>query len=229
MTDFHTHILPGVDDGSQAVSQSLAMLQMLRQQGVDSVALTPHFYAKHQNPQQFLSKRAAAYEALREQVTPDLPAMRLGAEVLYFRGISRSQALSDLCLEGTRLLLLEMPAGKWTPFEIDETRDLARGGEVQVLLAHIDRYWREQKSSVWESLLNAGVMFQVNTGAFSIRRLSRSMLRLVADGAVFALGTDCHDTGTRGPNVTEAREIILRRLGQGPWDRLDRRSFDDTW
>ena len=229
MTDFHCHILPGIDDGSQSVSQSLSMLQQLKQQGVDEVALTPHFYAKHQHPESFLRARAAAYEALRAQVTPDLPAMRLGAEVLYFRGISRSQSLPDLCLQGTHLLLLEMPFGKWTPMEIDETLDLARGGEVQVLLAHIDRYWLDQKPAVWRSLMDAGVLFQINAGAFRTRRLCRPMLRLIADGRVFALGTDCHDTEHRAPNMTEAKDIILRRLGQEAWEPLAQRSFEDCW
>ena len=227
MTDFHSHILPGVDDGSQSAAQSVAMLERLRQQGVDEVALTPHFYAKHEHPESFLSRRAAAFETLREQLTPDLPAVRLGAEVLYFRGVSRSQSLPDLCLEGTRLLLLEMPFGKWTPFEIDETRDLARSGEVQVMLAHIDRYWPDQKPAVWRSMLDAGVLFQVNADAFATRRVARPMLRLIADGCVAALGTDCHDTGTRGPNMTDARDTILRRLGPAAWERLEAQTFDN--
>ncbi|MBR3289335.1 MAG: hypothetical protein IKI63_01000, partial [Clostridia bacterium] len=220
---------PGVDDGSRDVSQSLAMLQVLRRQDVEAVALTPHFYARHQHPSEFLSKRADAWDRLRQQLTPDLPATRLGAEVLYFRGVSRSQSLPELCLEGTRLFLLEMPAGKWTPFEIDEVCDLARGSDVRVLLAHINRYWFDQKPAVWEKLLDAGALFQVNAGAFGKRHLRRPMLRLVADGCVYALGTDCHDTGDRGPNMDVAREAILRRLGQSAWDRLDRRTFDDEW
>ena len=227
MTDFHSHILPGVDDGSRDVPQSLAMLQSLHQQGVEAVALTPHFYAKDQHPEQFLHMRARAWEALRTQLTPDLPARRLGAEVLYFRGISQSQSLSALCLEGTRLLLLEMPTGKWTPSEIDEVRELARSGVVTVLLAHIERYWFDQKRTVWETLLDDGVRFQVNTRSFCFRRLARPMLRLVANGAIFALGTDCHDTETRAPDIREARDLILRRLGQEAWDRLDRRSWDE--
>lgn len=43
MVDFHCHILPGVDDGSKSVEQSLQMLHLEQQQGVDAVILTPHF------------------------------------------------------------------------------------------------------------------------------------------------------------------------------------------
>ena len=46
MIDFHSHILPGMDDGSQTVEESLTLLEMLRAQGVDTVAATPHFYAR---------------------------------------------------------------------------------------------------------------------------------------------------------------------------------------
>ena len=45
MIDFHSHIRPGMDDGSQTVEESLTLLEMLRAQGVDTVAATPHFYA----------------------------------------------------------------------------------------------------------------------------------------------------------------------------------------
>ena len=123
--------------------------------------------------------------------------------------------------------LLEMPSGKWTPVEIDETLNLIRGGEVQVMFAHIDRYWSDQKTAVWRSMLEAGALFQVNADAFTIRRVARPMLRLLADGCVSALGTDCHDTGTRGPNMTEARDVILRRLGPAAWDRLERLTLHD--
>ena len=46
MIDFHSHILPGMDDGSKSTQESLEMLDMLRAQGVDTVAATPHFYAR---------------------------------------------------------------------------------------------------------------------------------------------------------------------------------------
>ena len=44
MIDFHTHILPGMDDGCKSVAESLWMLRQEQQQGVDTVVLTPHYY-----------------------------------------------------------------------------------------------------------------------------------------------------------------------------------------
>ena len=54
MIDFHSHILPEMDDGSKDVKMSLAMLQMEREQGVTEVVFTPHFYAQQDTVAHFL-------------------------------------------------------------------------------------------------------------------------------------------------------------------------------
>ena len=59
ITDFHSHILPFMDDGSKSVEESLDMLRLLKSQGVDRVVLTPHFYPNYEDPEQFLSKGRA--------------------------------------------------------------------------------------------------------------------------------------------------------------------------
>ena len=66
MLDVHTHILPGMDDGSKNIRQSLAMLHRERKQGVSDVILTPHFYASQESPQKFLHRRAEAVSVLAE-------------------------------------------------------------------------------------------------------------------------------------------------------------------
>ena len=45
MIDFHTHILPEIDDGSSSAEESVMLLESLKEQGVNKVFLTPHFYA----------------------------------------------------------------------------------------------------------------------------------------------------------------------------------------
>ena len=58
--DFHSHILPGIDDGSESVEQSIAMLRMEAEQGITHVVATPHFYPRHDTPQRFLQRRKDA-------------------------------------------------------------------------------------------------------------------------------------------------------------------------
>ena len=66
MVDFHSHILPEMDDGSESVEMSLAMLRESRRQGVDLICSTSHFYADEEEPASFLARRGEAYARLRE-------------------------------------------------------------------------------------------------------------------------------------------------------------------
>ena len=97
LIDFHSHILPGIDDGSKALEMSIQMLRMEAQQGIGHVVATPHFYPQYDTPERFLRRRAAAEIALREEMQKhtDLPALSVGAEVYYFSGISDSEGISE--------------------------------------------------------------------------------------------------------------------------------------
>ena len=89
MIDFHSHVLPQIDDGSQSVEESLTLLRMQKEQGAEIVFATPHYIASHQDVPSFLSRRAAALERLRPELPADAPEIRLGAEVAFYPGISR--------------------------------------------------------------------------------------------------------------------------------------------
>ena len=57
MIDLHTHVLPGMDDGSRSPEESARMLRELAAQGVTLAAATPHFYAGENSPDRFLRRR----------------------------------------------------------------------------------------------------------------------------------------------------------------------------
>ena len=60
--DFHSHVLPGIDDGSKSVEQSIAMLKREAEQGITHVVATPHFYPQEDRPEKFLRRREKAFE-----------------------------------------------------------------------------------------------------------------------------------------------------------------------
>ena len=109
MVDFHTHILPGMDDGSKSLRQSLIMLRMEREMGIDTIVLTPHFYARENDPARFLERRERAWERLSGHLGPRCPRLLLGAEVLYFDNMDNAEHIASLCIGSTGVLLLEMP------------------------------------------------------------------------------------------------------------------------
>ena len=116
MIDWHTHILPGVDDGSRDVEESIKMLSELKAQGIEYVVATPHFIANAESVDEFLKRRDEAYASLTAVAGEDLPKILCGAEVKYYPGIARMEGLEKLTVGDTRILLLEMPMAKWTKY-----------------------------------------------------------------------------------------------------------------
>ena len=226
MVDFHSHILPQIDDGSQSVDESRQMLETLAAQRVDTVCLTPHFYANRRTPEAFLERRQAALERLQPILTAEMPRVRLGAEVLYFRGITHMAELPRLRLEGTRLLLLEMPFAAWSEGEVREVIDLCHDSEFVVLLAHVERYMKYQKPDVWDRLLEEGAMMQSNA-SFLLPLLSRrKAVRMIRGGRIHVLGTDCHNMTTRSPNMDKAVQVLYKHLGRSDTARFFARGED---
>lgn len=224
MIDFHTHILPKVDDGSDSSKESCAMLKALVAQGVDTVALTPHFYAEREAPDAFLRRRARAMAHLRSVWTEEMPRILLGAEVYYFRGCSRTAQLEDLRMKGSRVLLLEMPFCAWGEQELNEVIEICSNSNFVVLLAHVDRYWKYQKMYVWDRLLSAGAMMQANAECFLDWRSRGKAVRMMRNGYIHVLGTDCHSMKTRRPRMDEAVSVLERQFGTDEVEQFMARS-----
>ena len=71
MIDFHSHILPGVDDGSASVEESLELLRMLASQGVDTVVATPHFIPTERRSGIFLTDGTRRTKSFANAIFPD--------------------------------------------------------------------------------------------------------------------------------------------------------------
>ena len=215
MIDWHSHILPEMDDGSKNVEESLCLMKMLAEQGVDTVIATPHFYANDESVDSFLERRAVSYEKLQTQLSDSLPEVLLGAEVSYYPGISRMADLKRLKIEKTQLLLLEMPMSKWKEYTVNELMELSCAGEMMIVLAHVERYLSHQSSEVLERLSDSSLLMQVNAAFFTQLSSRRKALRLLGDGVIRFLGSDTHNTKTRPPLIGKAVEVIQKKFGDG--------------
>lgn len=214
MVDFHSHILPGIDDGSKNPEESVQLLDMLGQQGVSLVVATPHFYADQRSVDRFLFRRQEAYAQMSDRLRGGHPQVRLGAEVRYYPGISRLDGLDRLCIEGTRVLLLEMPVTRWSESTLREVLEIAVSHNLTLVLAHIERYVYLQRPGVFEELLNNGVLMQVNASFFTEWLTRRRAFKLLEHHAVHLLGSDCHGVRNRPPQMGEATHILRKKYGE---------------
>lgn len=217
VTDFHSHILPGIDDGSRTVADSIKMLQMLADQGVSRVVATPHFYPEKNSPKAFIAKRDFSEQLLREEMEKytGLPELVVGAEVYYYQGISDWDGLQDLTIGRNRCILIEMPFKQWTVSMYQELADIYERHNLWPVIAHLDRYIRPLFSNaIAERLYDMPVYVQANASSFLRLSTRHMMLRLLQKKQIDLLGSDCHDLKNRKPNMSQAVNTIRRHLGE---------------
>lgn len=230
MTDLHTHILPGMDDGAKTVEMSLEMLRMERDQGVDTVVLTPHLYRDRERPSRFLDRRSAAEEtllkalmALPAEERRTLPRLELGAEVAWVPNLAEWPELPRLCMGHGKYLLLELPMNPWNEQMFRQLYELMGRTGLTPVIAHIERYIKMQKPEYIAEVLSLGVPVQVSSEPL-LHPLSRGkVLKLLRQRQAEYIASDCHNTTSRPPNLGPAMEIVKKKLGEKSATELRRR------
>lgn len=228
MVDFHSHILPEMDDGSESVEMSLAMLRESRRQGVDLICSTSHFYADEEDPASFLARRGEAYARLREAMENpvDYPRILLGAEVLYFPGISVAEEVCSLRLEGTPFLLVQPPMMPWSETMLDEVELCSETLNCIPVIAHIDRYMRILNDyTLIDRVKDRRLLIQVNTSFFLHHDTRQFALECLRDNRFQMIGSDCHNTSDRCPNMGDAAAIIRTEGAAEIFARFNERIF----
>jgi protein-tyrosine phosphatase len=214
MIDWHSHLLPEMDDGSRSVEESISMLDSLKAQGVSCVIATPHFLANEESVEDFLKRRDRSYKLLAQNMQSDHPRVLCGAEVKYYPGISKMKDLDRLAIEGTRILLLEMPMKRWTEYTFKELTALSATRRLTVVMAHIERYLAFHGTDMIERLCDNGLLMQVNASFFERFGSRRKALKLLQSGMIHFIGSDCHNLTTRAPRLEPAFELIGRKAGE---------------
>lgn len=198
---------------------TLEMLRLEKEQGVDLVVATPHFYAHRTGVDQFLKKRG---DALGKVMTlkssePGLPEIKVGAEIYYFTGIGRAEHISELAIGDTDMILLELPFRPWDREVLTDIRELKERQNLKVILAHVERYRDMQKDkSLYEDVLDEGDIIQMNSGSFieagMLKR--RNLFKTAGSGRKLILGSDCHNMSSRKPNLQEGLDILEKKFGE---------------
>lgn len=226
MIDIHSHILPKIDDGSATAEETNEILDIMYQQGVTTVFATPHFYANRETPAKFLTRRERSVARMVPSQKPQ-PDLILGAEVAYFSGIGICEEVIPLQLGSTGLLLVEMPFGPWSERMVKELCDMPHNLGLTPVLAHVNRYRdKNQFPKHMKKLAQAGVLFQCNAEAFQHWPEKSWALKLVKNGTVHFLGSDCHNLTSRPPCLDTAAQAIIKKLGKPVLDELNTRAAE---
>ena len=189
LIDFHAHILPGMDHGCEDTAMAVRQLKMAAEQGIDIIIATSHFYPHMESVNGFLSRREEAWDELKAVWSGVRPEIRLGAEVLACNNIDQMPGIEKLCVENSKLLLLEMPTrGQWGAKLIEAVVRLRDKKGLEVILAHGERYEAEET----QKLLRKGFQLQLNAASLAKLVSSGRIKGYINGHHVAAFGSDIH-------------------------------------
>lgn len=188
LIDFHAHILPLADHGSESVKTSIAQLRLLWERGVGKVVATPHFYPQRHSVEGFLERRKRSVVELQKAQIEYAPEIYEGAEVLLCPGIDRMEGIEKLCIKGTNVLLLEMPFSKWSGDQLETVERLSQK-DLRIVLAHVDRYPLQQVEMITDACT---VLCQLNGEAAKGLNNAKRIRNILETLPIAAVGSDIH-------------------------------------
>lgn len=226
--DIHSHILPGIDDGARDWAQTERMLQMQQEQGVTQIIATPHFDMEQniQNPDKLREIVAEANEHA-ERAAPAV-TLYTGCEVLYSPGIIEAYREGQiLTLADSQYLLVEFyPRSPYRDIE-EGVSSIIREGLVPVI-AHVERYQcLMNEYDRLSELIKMGAVMQMNSRSLLGKRFDKRVRlcrKMVQNGFIHFLGSDCHNEEGRPPKMREPYETIVRFCGEKTADELTKRN-----
>lgn len=211
MIDLHCHILPGLDDGSRDLDDSVGMARQAVADGIEVIAATPHIHANH----------AVVIDELEERVGQvNAELARQQVEVRVVTGGEVSEPMLDqlddddvrrVSLGGRGWILVEPRPGPLSDHLELAIGALTRRG-FRSLVAHPERHAGGDFRERMQALVEAGALIQVTAALIADGPAAPVMLELAALGLVHVLASDAHSSRAGRPvklshGVARLREV----------------------
>jgi protein-tyrosine phosphatase len=225
MIDLHSHLLPGVDDGSRSVEQSVKVLTAMARDGLTDLCLTPHLRATRTEAGPPTAHDQAFQNLMAH--APAIPRLYRGAEVMLDHPLPRQTAVARrVTLAGSRYILVEFPRLVSSEIIGHAVSQVGELGLVPVV-AHPERYGCCSPEAVrhWRSL---GAKMQVDsTTLLTPQARGRRARQLVGEGLADILAGDNHGddrsiaTGARFLQAQDGEEQVHQLVVRNPRAILD--------
>lgn len=210
IVDFHSHIIPGLDDGSRNFAMTSSMLDISKKQGVEYIAATSHFICGE------LEYSREEYDFILKNVRENVKDINVvsGMEVYINPDLKKLYKEKRIwTINNSRYMLIELPMNDFPMYTEEVFYDLRLEGIVPIL-AHPERNRAIIKDeTLLEALIEQGAMSQMNvgslTGAFG-KTVKEFSERLVKRNMIHILGSDAHNDVHRTTSVEEGRKMLKK-------------------
>lgn len=225
MIDLHCHILPGLDDGSDNIIESLTMARLAVADGITTAVATPHKGTASYDPPSGTIRNVA--RELRQRLADEGIALELlvGCELAATSDIKALSATGQIISLGDsgRFLLIELPFTGHLGSMQQQFFDLEIAG-YKIVLAHPERSMACQRDpKLLSTLHDRGYWVQLNAGSLAGsqgRRIRNLCIGWLREGVVDVIASDGHDSMARKPTLSPARSTVLKVAGEEVWEQL---------
>jgi Capsular polysaccharide biosynthesis protein len=177
MIDFHTHVLPNIDDGARDIAEANGMLELLNEQKLTHVICTPHFDPSRMPLQEFVEKRVNSISQINSSIISLIPA----SETMLHPYLFHYPDISELCIENTNFLLIELPCSKkWDEGIYKTIERLILYYDITPIIAHIERYPEviRNKKTI-RRFIKMGCLIQLNTTSILDKKSAKTAFQFI--------------------------------------------------
>ena len=224
MIDFHTHILPNVDDGSKSIDETFELLNEAKKAGFDTIISTSHYIEDYYNVN--VSEREVWINAISEILKKENKNLKLylGNEVYLAENIIELlETGKATTINKSRYILFEFPMNTKPMNMYDIIYDMMQNKLIPIL-AHPERYSFVQKEpEIIYDLIQKGVLMQANYGSIIGRYGEKAQLmvrKFFENNMIHFLGSDVHKKNTIYPRITQALNEIKDIIGKEKLNEL---------
>ncbi|MBO5454057.1 MAG: hypothetical protein J6A69_08870 [Clostridia bacterium] len=212
--DFHTHILPSIDDGAKSTDMSISLIKLEIEQGVKQLCFTPHF-SSEDSTEEFINKRNTALELLNSEIErlnlKSVPKFYTGAEIALDYKTPEINGLEKLCIGETDLLLLEPPYSYWGEWIPDVIYRISAKLSLTPVIAHADRYIDNKQSlKILNNLADMDVLMQFNSYNLTNSKTRSLIKKILSRGKVPFIGSDAHNPKFRSVTMNHTQSLKCR-------------------
>lgn len=219
MIDIHSHILPGLDDGSRSMEQTLSMLRIASAEGIHTIIATPHSYGHRKSASVAAIQECVAKVRLELEKEKIPITLYVGNEIYYRQGAEEELENGEVnTLVGSRYVLVEFHPQEDYQYIMRALNRLSSYGYIPIL-AHAERYENlfPQKERI-EEIKKCGVKIQVNAASVCEHKWGniyrKRVWQLLKEQLVDYIASDAHSDVHRAPRVKECQKLIEKKLGK---------------
>lgn len=212
IVDIHSHIIPGIDDGSKDMEMTLEMIKNAKKNGTKEIVATPHYLLEYGETK--IAEVKEQVKIINDILENEKIEVKVysGQEVYFTERIIEDYIQGNIgTINDSRYMLIELDMHKFDNNIFDILYEL-QIRDIVPIIAHPERYkYFREKPSLINNFIDQGYLFQMNGGSIegkfgeSIKKTAQTFLN---KNIYSFIGSDAHNNQTRNTGLKNALNVI---------------------